>query len=200
MKNLQKHLTTISNAKSNTSRPILQNIHFSQTHQALIVTDSYRLLKFNTPVSQSFNINPLTFELSNTDTTYPDVSRLIPSNHNSVIHFESKHITTILTKLFKLHKTSILTVDVNYDTKQVEFYDNETFITSIPYDVSQGNELLTFLVNAKYLSDMFNFMLDYHKESPSTITLGHVTALRPVTFSTLEYTYLITPIRMKESK
>ena len=197
MKNLQKHLTTITNGKSNTSRPILQNVHYSQTNQALYVTDSYRLLKFNTSVSQSFNINPLTFEMVNTDTPYPEVNHLIPTNYNSVIHFDSKHITTILTKLVKLYKTSILAVDVNYDTKQIEFYYNETFITSVPYDGSQGNELLTFLVNAKYLSDMFNFMIDYHKEKPSTITLGHVTALRPVTFSTLEYTYLITPIRKK---
>ena len=198
MKNLQKHLTTISNVKTNASRPTLQNVHYSQTHQALFVTDSYRLLKFNTPVSHSFSINPLTFELLGTDSTYPEVNRLIPTNHNTVIEFDSTHITTIITKLFKLHKTAILTVDVNYDSKQIDFYDKETFITSIPFEGSHGNELLTFNMNAKYLSDMFAFMLDYHKTEPSTITLGFVSASKPVTFSSLEYTYLITPIRKKQ--
>ena len=195
MKNLQKHLTTISNVKSNASRPILQNVHYSHTNQALYATDAFRLLKFNTQVSHSFNINPLTFELANTEKPYPEVNRLIPTNHNEVIHFDSIHITSILTKLFKLHKTSILTLDVNYDSKQIEFYDKETFITSIPFEGSQGNELLTFLVNAKNLSDMFTFMLDYHKENPSINTLGFVSAIRPVTFSSLEYTYLITLVR-----
>ena len=195
MKNLQKHLTTISNVKSNASRPVLQNVHYSHTNQALYANDAFRLLKFNTPVSHSFSINPLTFELLGTDNTYPEVNRLIPTNHSEVIHIDSKHITSILTKLFKLHKTSILTLDVNYDSKQIEFYDKETFITSLSFEGSQGNEPVNFFMNAKYLSDAFTFMLDYHKENPSTITLGFVSPLKPVTFSSLEYTYLITPVR-----
>lgn len=195
MKNLQKHLTTISNVKSNSSRPILQNVHYSHTNQALYATDAFRLLKFNTSVTQSFNINPLTFELANTEKPYPEVNRLIPTNHSEVIHIDSKHITSILIKMLKLYKSSILTLDVNYNSKQIEFYDKETFITSLPFEGSQGNEPINFFMNAKYLSDAFTFMLDYHKENPSTITLGFVSALKPVTFSSLEYTYLITPVR-----
>ena len=195
MKNLQKHLTTISNVKSNVSRPVLQNVHYSHTHHALFVTDSFRLLKFNTLVSHSFSINPLTFELLGTDSTYPEVNRLIPTNHNEVIHFDSSYITTILIKTLKLYKTSILTVSVNYELKQIDFYDKENFITSLSFEGSQSKEPINFFMNAKYLSDTFTFMLDYHKENPSTITLGFVSQLKPVTFSSLEYTYLITPVR-----
>lgn len=185
-KNMVKHFTNITPKKEN-ARPLLKCINFDSDKKMMTVTDSHRLLAvYDDSVTKSFNLNPITLELNNSD--YFQIDRLIPEKQQLYVSkssFTKTHITVLRALKEDIIKHSfnqnIWTVSAdNLKIMQIELYDN-------------NNEPQDIYMNAKYFLHFIDFVVN--AVQMDKIHVSYSSPVRPVGFSNNEFEYLITPVR-----
>ena len=201
MKNLHKHLSRI--AKESNNLEILRGVEFNAGTCKINATDSYRLLSYNYDGETVINkvINLKTLEVLKG--IYPNVSRLIPANYGTKLSISYGDITkehiSLLTKnkskILKMGVSSkIITISVPVIAKQNRTFEELFTIKLKSSDNEKFKEVIH--VNAEYLRDCLEFMLDYKKcHSEKDFSLNVLGAVRPILFKGEEFSYLITPVR-----
>ena len=185
-KNLIKHFNNIIGKQS--TRPILNTINFDETTKRISATDSYRLLSiYDESIEKSFNINPNTLEINVRD--YPDINRLLLEQKGT--YFQKSNLTKEHLAFLKSLKENEI---INVFTKDCwKIYYNELQIFEIPLYENTNNETIEIYMNAKYLTQAIDFIMNATIQNEINIT--YTNSLRPMGFITNDYQYLITPIR-----
>lgn len=187
-KNMLKHFTNIT-PKKETARPLLQCINFDSDKKRMTVTDSHRLLAvYDESITQSFNLNPSTLELNNGD--YFPIDRLIPEKQTlnvSKTAFTKTHISVL-----RSLKEDIIKHSFDQNTWTVSA--NDLTIMHIELN-DNNNEPQDVYMNAKYFLHFLEFAVN--AAQTDKIHLSYSSPIRPVCFSSNEFDYLITPIRIR---
>ena len=195
MKNLIAHFTNITKNVSE-SRPILQGVHYNKEGGFIAATDSHRLLYYKSEtIPSSYVQHPLT--LSFLDGHYPDVTKLLSKTGQNVL-FDPKEITPTLISLLKALKDNVIEMKItNENVSFHQEYEGAFFTINLEKKGSPiENETIAF--NAKYITQALQFLKEAEKyETKELIELNFSTNVRPITFRTSIYEYLITPIRRK---
>ena len=191
MKNLTTHFTNITKGVSD-SRPILQGISYNKEAGVMAVTDSHRLLYFKSEqIPATYVQNPLTLEFL--DGHYPDVTRLLSTTGNNVL-FDPKDITPQFIALLKAMKTDVIEIKIQADLLSFHKEHEGSFFTIGLQTPAPENEVIR--ANAKYVLQAIQFVKDAEKYlTRENITLNYSTSVRPFTFKTECYEYLLTPVR-----
>ena len=193
MKNLNKHFTAITGGK-NITRPILTGVHYNHTTDELEATDGHRLLTFKAEyeILESFILNLNTLE--RIEGEYPNVERLIPNVHET--YFTAADINPTLLKVIAAYKKDL--IQLNYSDAHLTIaQENGNLITNIPlHDFKPADSNEPMYMNGQYFYDALAFLLDYTKICKTAeIRFTYISRVRPVSFSTVDFTYLITPVR-----
>ena len=192
MKNLTKHFTQITKKKG--LRPILQGINYNHAKDQLEATDSHRLLMINASynLSESFVFNPLTLE--RIEGNYPNTERLIPEVQDNL--FRAGEVDANMLKIIAAYKKENLSLELSDGSLAIN-NEKDNIITLIPVTVNHSHEYEKTYINASYLHDALSFIADYGKEYPDArINLTMVTRVRPINFSSFEFNYIVTPVRV----
>ena len=191
MKNLTNHFTNITKGVSD-SRPILQGINYNKEFGFIAATDSHRLLYFkNEQIPATYVQNPLTLEFMVGH--YPDVTRLLSKNGNNVL-FDPSDITPQFIALLKAMKTDLIEIKIKADILSFHKEKEGSFFSIGLQTTAPENEIIA--ANAKYVLQAIQFVADAYKfQTKETVTFNYTTCVRPFTFRTSCYDYLITPIR-----
>ncbi|WP_251854340.1 hypothetical protein [Enterococcus italicus] len=186
--NTYKHLL---NFTGNPTRPILQCFHYDSGD--VVVTNSHILLKVKNVAPDNigeFNFNPKTLEI-NKD-TYPDVSRVIPTNFNSTWVLIPENVLVVLKFLKGFPKNGVVKVKINFDGMAISASD---ITYSLPISHIEGDNRVEFTCNATYLKHILAFVADYTND---LVTFGFVSEIRPMVFKVDgEFTAVLTPVRTK---
>ena len=190
MKNLTTHFTNITKGVSD-SRPILQGISYNKEQKHIVATDSYRLLYIHTDTPATYVQNPLTLEFL--EGTYPDVTRLIPKEGQEV-YFDAGHIEAGMIAILKGMKDEVIEIHVTDFTLSIHKEHQGALISLKLTNQAPQNEIIAS--NAKYVCQALSFAKDAYKDfTKEDITFNYASPVRPFTFRTTCYDYLITPIR-----
>ena len=192
MKNLTKHFTQVTKKKG--LRPILQGINYNHTKDQLEATDSHRLLTINANynLSESFVFNPLTLE--RIEGNYPNTERLIPEVQDNL--FRASEVDANMLKIIATYKKENVSLELSDGSLSIS-NEKDNIIALIPVTVNHNHEYEKTYMNASYLYDALSFIADYGKEYPDArINLTMVTRVRPINFSSFEFNYIITPVRV----
>lgn len=185
-KNLIKHFNNIIGKQL--TRPILNTINYDESTKRISATDSYRLLSiYDETIEKSFNINPNTLEINKME--YPNITRLLLEQ--KLTYFKKDNLTKEhLTFLKSLKENEIKNV---YTEDCWKIYYNELQIFEIPLYENTNNETIEIYMNAKYLTQAIDFIMNATIQNEVNIT--YTNPLRPIAFITNDYQYIITPIR-----
>ena len=199
MKNLQKHLSTIAKSKAIAGRPVLQHIHYNAESQSIIVTDSHRLLEFNSreTIETTFSLHYQSMQLLDSGITYPNVSRLKPAA-NTVAKININSIDKTVETLLKAYKKEVVKVTVSEKQLTIETTSGQSVTTLELLETVERTEVIHF--QAAYLLDLFTMIIDYKKEcSIDCLNFGINSNICPAFFEpeNKQFYYLITPVRMK---
>ena len=192
MKNLTKHFTQITKKKG--IRPILQGINYNHTKDQLEATDSHRLLMINASynLNESFVFNPLTLE--RIEGNYPNTERLLPEVQDNL--FRAGEVDTNMLKIIAAYKKENVSLELSDGSLSIS-NEKGNLIALVPVTVNHNHEYEKTYINASYLYDALSFIADYGKEYPDArINLTMVTRVRPINFSTFEFNYIVTPVRV----
>ena len=192
MKNLTKHFTQITKKKD--IRPILAGINYNHAKDQLEATDSHRLLMINASynLNESFVFNPLTLE--RIEGNYPNTERLIPEVQDN--SFRAGEVDTTLLKIIAVYKRENLSLELSDGSLSI-INAKDNVIAVVPVTVNHNHEYEKTYINASYLYDALSFVADYGKEYPDArINLTMVSRVRPINFSTFEFNYIVTPVRV----
>ena len=192
MKNLTKHFAQITKKKG--LRPILAGIHYNHTKDQLEATDSHRLLTINANynLNDSFVFNPLTLE--RIDGNYPNSERLIPEVQDNL--FRAGEVDTTLLKIIAAYKKENVSLELSDGSLSIS-NEKDNVIALIPVTINHNHEYEKTHINASYLYDALLFVADYGKEYPDArINLTMVSRVRPINFSSFEFNYIVTPVRV----
>ena len=190
MKNLTTHFTNITKGGSN-SRPILQGISYNQEAKHIAATDSHRLLIIKTDTPATYVQNPLS--LSFLEGHYPDVTRLIPSGGFN-IQINPADIDTSMIALLKAMKDEVIELHITDHKLTINKEHQGALVTFDLTTKSEQTEIIA--ANAKYICQALQFAKDAYKDfTKEDITFNYTSPVRPFTFRTSCYDYLITPIR-----
>ena len=185
-KNLIKHFNNIIGKQ--TTRPILNTINYNEETKRISATYSYRLLSiYDESIEKSFNINPNTLEINTRD--YPDINRLLLEQ--KVTYFNKSNLTKEhLAFLKSLKENEIKNV---FTEDYWKIYHNELQIFEIPLYENYNNETIELYMNAKYLTQAIDFIMNATIQNEVNIT--YTNSLRPIAFITNDFRYLIVPMR-----
>ena len=191
MKNLTTHFTNITKGVSD-SQPILQGINYNKEAGFMAATDSHRMLYFkNEQIPATYVQSPLTLEFL--DGHYPDVTRLLSTSGSNVI-FDPKDITPQFIALLKAMKNDVIEIKIQADLLSFHKEHEGSFFNIGLQNTAPENEVIA--ANAKYVLQAIQFVADAYKfHTKESVTFNYTTCLRPFTFRTTCYDYLITPIR-----
>ena len=192
MKNLTKHFAQITKKKG--LRPILSGINYNHVKDQLEATDSHRLLTINANynLNDSFVFNPLTLE--RIDGNYPNTERLIPEVQDNL--FRAGEVDTTLLKIIAAYKKENVSLELSDGSLSIS-NEKDNVIALIPVTINHNHEYEKTHINASYLYDALLFVADYGKEYPDArINLTMVSRVRPINFSSFEFNYIVTPVRV----
>ena len=192
MKNLTKHFAQITKKKD--IRPILAGINYNHVKDQLEATDSHRLLMINASykLSESFVFNPLTLE--RIEGNYPNTERLIPVVQDNL--FRAGEVDTNMLKIIAAYKKENVSLELSDGSLSI-INEKDNVIAVIPVTINHSHEYEKTYINASYLYDALSFIADYGKEYPDAqINLTMVTRVRPINFSSFEFNYIVTPVRV----
>ena len=135
--------------------------------------------------------NPLS--LSFLDGHYPDVARLIPSGGFN-IQINPADIDTSMIALLKAMKEEVIELHIT-DYKFTINKEHQGVL--VTFDLTTKSEQTEIIAaNAKYICQALQFAKDAYKDfTKEDITFNYTSPIRPFTFRTTCYDYLITPIR-----
>ena len=192
MKNLTTHFTNITKG-SNPGRPILQGISYNKEQKYIAATDSHRMLYIHTDTPATYVQNPLTLEFL--EGTYPDVTRLIPKEGQEV-YFDAGHIEAGMIAILKAMKEEVIEIHVTDFTLSIHKEHQGALISFKLTNQAPQNEIIA--ANAKYVCQALSFVKDAYKDfTKEVITFKYTSPVRPFTFHTECYDYLITPVRRR---
>ena len=193
MKNLTTHFTNITKGIKD-SRPILQSIFYNSTDNSMSATDSHRLLQVKVgPVPVTYIQDPNTLEFL--EGTYPDVTRLIPKEGQEV-YFDAGHIEAGMIAILKAMKDEVIEIHVTNFTLSIHKEHQGALISFKLTNQAPQNEIIA--ANAKYVWQALSFVKDAYKDfTKEVITFKYTSTVRPFTFRTTCYDYLITPVRRR---
>ena len=190
MKNLTTHFTNITKGVSD-SRPILQGISYNQEAKHIAATDSHRLLLIKTDTPATYVQNPLTLEFL--EGHYPDITRLIPSGGFN-IQINPADIDTSMIALLKAMKEEVIELHITDYKLTVNKEQQGALVTFDLNTKAEQPEIIA--ANAKYICQALQFAKDAYKDfTKEDITFNYTSPIRPFTFRTTCYDYLITPVR-----
>ena len=190
MKNLTTHFTNITKGVSD-SRPILQGISYNQEAKHIAATDSHRLLLIKTDTPATYVQNPLTLEFL--EGYYPDVARLIPSGGFN-IQINPADIDTSMIALLKAMKEEVIELHITDHKFSIHKEHQGALVTFDLITKAEQPEIIA--ANAKYICQSLQFVKDAFKDfTKEDVTFNYTSPVRPFTFRTSCYDYLITPIR-----
>ena len=190
MKNLTTHFTNITKGVSD-SRPILQGIAYNQEAKHIAATDSHRLLLIKTDTPASYVQNPLTLEFL--EGHYPDLARSIPSGGFN-IRINPADIDTSMITLLKAMKEEVIELHITDHKFTINKEHQGALVTFNLTTKAEQPEIIA--ANAKYICQALQFVKDAYKDfTKEDITFNYTSPLRPFSFRTTCYAYLITPIR-----
>ena len=190
MKNLSTHFTNITKGVSD-SRPILQGISYNQEAKHIAATDSHRLLLIHTDTPATYVQNPLTLEFL--EGHYPDVTRLVSSGGFN-IQINPADIDTSMIALLKAMKEEVIELHITDHKLNINKEHQGALVT---FDLTKKAEQPEIIAaNAKYICQALQFAKDAYRDfTKEDITFNYTSPVRPFTFRTTCYDYLITPIR-----
>ena len=222
MKNLQKHLMRATDKHD--IRPALRGVEFNTEAKRMNATDSHRLLSFDYDGTLIENkiVDLNTMEVI--EANYPNVLRIIArTGTDMVVNFSEINRSKIssLTKnkkaiievileneVFTMRAKTLINSGLNSKMDIVELFTLKCKSNrpQAPYKVT-GNKAhyrsnavdapsVVMYLNAEYLRDCLDFLLDYSKETKeSTFTIRLTGKYHPLIFTGNKFDYLITPIR-----
>ena len=193
MKNLTKHFTQITKSKAS-HQPILKGINYNHVKDQLEATDSHRLLMINASykLSESVVFNPLTLE--RIEGNYPNTERLIPVAQDNL--FRAGEVDTNMLKIIAAYKKENVSLELSDGSLSIS-NGKDNIIASIPVTINHSHEYEKTYINASYLYDALSFIADYGKEYPDArINLTMVSRVSPINFSSFEFNYIVTPVRV----
>ena len=197
MKNgqLEKAFKAITKSATK-SRPILGCLHVSSDGSA-VVTDSHRLLRIDNWAEEG--TQEMTLDLQafrpQMDTSYPDTSRLIPTDFLCTLQIETRNLANF---------TGLLKIKTDSGLAQVSFDGEDSIIqaavdsasATVPIEKFEGLTSFDITLNAKYLLDAIEFFKAYNITRPrELVTIGFNSDLTPLVFKQDDATYLVTPVR-----
>lgn len=204
MKKLSKHL--IKATSKHQSRPILNGVHFDSERNTMTATDSHRLLEWTTKdrIESSMTMNLETMTIYDND--YPNTERLFPK-YGMKLKFKASQVTKDLIKDLTKHKKEMCKMTITSDSIsfEIESFNKTTLekesvklthIILLESSEVRSKEVVFF--NPEYLRDMFDFVFDYEcdkENKQSLIEVLFVDSVRPMSFCSTFFRYLITPIR-----
>ena len=184
--NYNKHLLKITKGKITASRPDLQNVKIENGY--MTATDSYRLLKvkgFDDKTNLVINLE--NYKVS--DINYPETDRLLPIN--GIDLQLTNHVTKDVFDVIKLNKKDMIIIKSN--DKSLEFFNSKTELPILQLEVENSFDFEIY-VSGSFLTDCFDFMRDYNKETHNKIKLRVLSSVKPFLFFTDDFSYLISPI------
>lgn len=199
MKNgqLEKAFKAITKSATK-SRPILGCLHVSSDGSA-VVTDSHRLLRIDNWAeegTQEMTLDLQTFR-PQIDASYPDTSRLIPTDFTCTLKVESTYLEKVMPLLKVKTDQGLAKISFAASAEEAELkFVVGSFTSAIPVKYSEGLTSFEITLNAKYLYDAFEFFKAYNIARPlNLVTIGFRTNLQPFVFKQDEATYLVMPVR-----
>lgn len=206
MKNLNKHFTAIT--KKTDSRPILGGVHFQADRNKLVATDVYRMLEtdFIGEIKNDMVLNINTMQ--EIDGRYPATDRIIEgaieTNQSNRVHLLRNAFSKDNVKILTSFKKSIAVLTIDKDKMTIGFQENNSSVITSPVSIElavSSSEIvnhIAILCNCEYLRDCFAFVCDYLSDcTRETIEFNYSTDTKPFVVSSIDFTYLITPIRKK---
>lgn len=197
MKNgqLEKAFKAITKSATK-SRPILGCLHVSSDGSA-VVTDSHRLLRIDNWAeegTQEMTLDLQTFR-PQIDTSYPDTSRLIPTDFLCTLQIETRDLANF-TGLLKI-KTDSGLVQIGFDHEESTLQAVvDSASSTVPVTKFEGLTSFDITLNAKYLLDAIEFFKAYNITRPrELVTIGFNSDLTPLVLKQDDATYLVTPVR-----
>lgn len=188
--NTYKHLLNF--VSKNDIRPLLTTFHV--THDGHIeACDSHIMLRvFNRfPAHQEVNLAPK--ELREIPGDYPNLDRIIPTDHNAIWKLDPTEAPAIVKFLKSFTKNSGIRVTAK--DQQFVIADTVADTKSAFSLLSQSGDAIEFHCNATYLTHMMSYIADC-AELPVEIRV--LSPVRPVVFeSEGQFIGLVTPIGMK---
>ena len=135
--------------------------------------------------------NPLS--LSFLDGHYPDVARLIPSGGFN-IQINPADIDTSMIALLKAMKEEVIELHITDNKFTINKEHQGALVTFDLTTKAEQPEVIA--ANAKYICQALQFAKDAYKDfTKEDISLNYTSPIRPFTFRTTCYDYLITPVR-----
>lgn len=195
-----KHASVISKSASN-SREILQGIKHHGKN--IIATDSHRLL-ISTDSKVNFDEHIISSKTGDLiEGNFPDVSRLIDNDNYSIDYLlEYEHIENIrkMLKAAKTMKFEMLNIVTYKESDNIIFKAINTDphsnlkkmnLSYTPFLSEIDKDEIIYRLNLNYMIDLFDFLYETKKETTIKIDSN----IKPVHFTSNDYTYLILPIR-----
>lgn len=186
--NTYRHLLNF--VSKTASRPILKGFHI--THDGHVeATNSHIMLRLlnRMPSNQECTFEPK--ELKVIENVYPNLDRIIPTNHNAHWKLDVTETPMMVKYLKGFSKNEPVNVVAKNEQLVITDITNSTQ-GSFALSEQEGEEIM-FRCNATYLLYMMSFIADC---SPLPVDIRVISEFRPVLFEAADqFVGLITPIR-----
>lgn len=187
---------------SKDSRPILKYIHYSEDGKAT-ATDSHALLQLDhaNPTGADFLFEPNLFEIKEQEDvgSYPDASRLIPEEFESIFKVSAAAVFGLANQVKAIPKGWLIDFSYSEDRIKATAYDQRNSDNKIEFSIpanSGDNAKFEVTINAQLFKNAIAFFSDYLEKTNDVLTIGYLgQSFRPVLFSAKDAKYLVTPIR-----
>lgn len=180
----------------NESRPVLKGVHYENGNA--VATDSRQLVLFKNVVEDTelnVTIDLSTYLPINRD--YPEVSRIIPTDHTTQLAFHNLSELGGIVEYLKACKKQVVDLDVKDSSIALKLHENAGMTYTQTVDWS--GEALKISFNPCYLYNALAYLDRLNKEEPGSyngdITINFSSELRPFTVEYGSMIYVVTPMR-----
>lgn len=197
IKNLHRHLKRA--ASSFDGRPILKCAHYD-SDGSITVTDSHRLLQIKNFHNHERSFNQDLSTMNIIDGAYPDVNRLIPTEHHTEITISLDVLIRIMkalgTSSSEVVRWDILENKIVFSNQSDKMYYGEPIEISANASIEGEKYTISFI--AKYVKECCEFFVDAKERyAVDNVKIKMFSPIRPAVFTIDEtkYVYIVTPVR-----
>ena len=178
------------------ARPVLKGVHYANGDAA--ATDSHQLVLFKNVVEDpdlNVTIDLSTYLPINRD--YPEISRIIPTDHTTQVVFHDPSELGGLVDYLKAGKKQVVDLDVKDSSIALKVQENAGM--TYTQTVDWNGKALKISFNPSYLYNALAYLDRLNKEQPVSysgdITINFTSEFRPFTVEYGNMVYVVTPMR-----
>ena len=178
------------------ARPVLKGVHYEKGNA--VATDSHQLVLFKNVVEDP-DLN-VTIDLSTylpINREYPEISRIIPTDHTTQLIFHDTSELGGLVDYLKACKKQ--TVDLDIKDSEIALKLQENAGMTYNQAVDWNGEALKISFNPSYLYNALAHLDRLNKDQPGSysgnIVINFTSELRPFTVEYGNMVYVVTPVR-----